>query len=634
MLTIGGILGTLVIMVVLGVRYYLNSRQVADKVTAKLAAIYGGPVQVGATSIGVQSSTLSGVAFLEEGQAGQPWLTIDRLDTDLSLLELVRGQTSPDRVTISGVKILLRFDKEGKLSTRFPEQILQSKDNEQSASIPEVSLERGQVTLRQDGNPDFVLDNVACKLQKEHGVLVLSASADNSRWGRWTLGGNLDENSKKLVMQVKSAGSVPFTESMLEALPVIPRSLWREVRFEQGETGVEGELSYDLATKEMHFAAQLHPKKMSVALPRAGLLVTDASCLITIKDDRIELRDVEASAFAGKLRATANLQLFDGGAKLDVPRVEALGLDVSRFPPGWEFPPQITGKLRGTASLRATLSPGKIETAGSGSGELDDAYVAGQPAAGPIKLELRSVAAGFRFGINKDGVPPRAADRPGTDPNATKDNATGADNYFDIHLKMKDVDLGKFEQDTGVKLPFVLAGKVSFEVNVGIPLTASRDLKKYKVHGNAQLSDFVLGDLKVSSADTEVVLANGVLQMTALKGTLARNSVPVPGAMETGGTFAGKASFPIEPLGELQLQLELKEVPLSLVGQLSGLADAVAGDLSATMTATVPGKSLKDVATWQARGYPQQADQGLRCYIHGLHGAGSPCRGHLEVGGL
>jgi hypothetical protein len=640
-------------------RRYLSSRQVADQVAAKLKTLYGGPVKVAAVDIGLYGSSVNGFELFEKDGAGSQaaWLTIEELDADISLFNLLRGDAVPGNLHVTGAKVLFRFDKEGKLLTALPSQALQGDAPGAGAAagnVPEINLVHSQIIFRKEGSPDLVLDNVHGKLAKQKDQFVLTGGAENPQWGPWKLGGQFSQDSPKIRVELKSGGTVHVTQAMLDQVPFVPSGIWGEVRISEGDTPVFLNLTYDLQDKQIHYRVDLDAARTNFQVTALALSAVNAQGKLTIEDQLVQVRNVEGEAFAGRLRVDGNLDFGSDAVRLDLYRIVADGLDVSRFPPSWDFPRQITGKLKGRASLKVVITPealvparvaeivglvgvtgaavpsrlaalalpepatSKIHTEGAGQGEIVDAHVAGQPTAAPIGLELRAVRGGFRFGgMDQEARVPaekdagRARQKEGVfvrtmsnlvlpfllgvqdkDKDAPKkDDAS----YLNINLKMKDVDLEKFEQDMNVKLPFLLAGKVSFEVKVAIPLNESRDLKKYKVHGSAQLSRFVLGDLKLESLEAEVNFKDGILSLPTLKGRL-----PPDAGESAAGTFAGTGSLQVEPVGDLKVNLKVEDLALGQIAKLGGAGDLVRGDLSGTMSAIVPGKSLTDSTTWQA----------------------------------
>lgn len=668
------LVGLVSILVVAGfaARRYLTSRRVADQVVAQLSSVYGGPVKVSGVDIGLGGSSLSGFELYETGAAGDqaPWLTVQDLNTDISVFTLLHGTVVPGDVRVTGAKVLLRFDREGKLLTSLPSQLFQGGAKESGTAvgaIPEIALQRSQLIFRKEGADDLVLDPIDVKLTRQQGHFVLSGAAANAAWGPFTLAGQFGQDSTEVRVDVTSGGAVHVTAAMLNQVPFVPASIWRAVRIAEGDTPVRLQLRYDLQARALHYQVALTPANTKVEVAAVELQATDTRGQVNINDQLVQLRGVEGKTLGGTLGLDGDLDFRSAETRLGFPRLEATGLDVSRFPASWEFPRQITGKLRGKAALAIRLTPGtvsplavadlvsliggpdvslpghlaaiglaqptssKIHTEGTGKAQIVDAYVAGQPTAAPIEITLHAVPGSFRFGGMDQGARLPALRPAGTGTpapsanvpfdkeharaflnmsmsllapfvNSTQDNTTSkkaGPSTIDISLKMKDVDLGKFEQEMNVKLPFYLAGKVSIDVKVAIPLDDSRDLKKYKVHGSVQLTDFVLGDLKLQSLDADVDVKNGLLSMSTLKGQMP--SDPGSPAGQVPATFAGAASMPLDPVGDLKAKVTFEHIPVSQLARLVGAAEPVQGDVSGSVTALVPGISLTDSATWQAQ---------------------------------
>jgi hypothetical protein len=440
----------LIVMAGFVVGQLLRSRYVADKVTAALEKQYGGAVKVSGVAIGLTGSSLSGLELFEQDQGhGDPWLSVKNIETDLSVFGVLRGHMAPSTVHLVGANVLLRFDREGRLLTSLPPQLFRARQTAgMSNSIPEIELDRSQITLRKDGATDLVLSDVRAKLGRDNDQVVVSGTAENPSWGKWGIAGQLRKDGALLSAQLRSEGAPVVTEAMLAQIPFVPNSAWREVEIVKATASAVVNVSYDLRNHQLHYGADVEVAEGTVRLPAASLDVDDVRAKVTVQDQRIDLRDVQGKAFGGTVRGDASIDLAPphGGGKeqtekrgpalemvVDVRRIEAKGLDVGRFPASWEFPKEITGKLQGTASLKVIVTPGtfafpgvagvtamlgsanvdfplsagalllaepvetKLQTEGAGSGEITEARIAGQPAAEPIGLKLHPVPGGFRF---------------------------------------------------------------------------------------------------------------------------------------------------------------------------------------------------------------------------------------------
>ena len=102
--------------------YLLNPQRMAGVVEARIASAYGGPVKLGEAHVGLSSSTLHRLEVYELEPQGlhQPWLTVDKVETDLALSSLSRGAALPRQLELEGVAISLRLDESGHLLTGLP----------------------------------------------------------------------------------------------------------------------------------------------------------------------------------------------------------------------------------------------------------------------------------------------------------------------------------------------------------------------------------------------------------------------------------------------------------------------------------------------------------------------------------
>jgi hypothetical protein len=652
----------LVVLVVAGfaARAYLRSSRVAAQVATTLQSLYGGPVQVGTAEIGLRGSSVGGLQLFEADTAARsPWLTAASVDTDISLWDVVRGHAVPHRVTVGGAAVTLRFDKDGHLLTRLPTP--GARDSDTSEEVPEIELRDGQLKLQQEGRPDLVVRAADVRLRPEGKRLVLTGLADEAAWGRCELRGGFDRDANKVDLILQTEQPVRVTQPMLSALPFIPASVWEEVQLD-GVTPARLSLHYDVANRSVSYRVDLAPHGTRVSVPVVRLQATNASGEVVVEDNLVRLRKVQGEAFDGKLRTEANLDFRRQDARLAFDSVVAEGLNVARLPEAWKLPPRITGRLFGKARLQMTLARDGIKTEGQGHGEIRNARIAGLPTDGPIVLDLRAGDGRFEF-VTRDEAqtgqagpgggfevrhfgllpvalvvaapqpparpewlwPARAADAAGTGlellfrevtslgaaavggiphkleaKKARKSSAPPR--AVEVNFKMKKVDLAQFAQGLGLKLPFPVAGRLTFAVKAAIPLESVKDLTAYRVHGTAELEHFRLADLELEQLNARVAFTEGVLRLEDLSGRLAPGAARAkvsPGA----GTLHGSARLQLAPLGKLTAQVDVKELPLERLASLAPqLAGRLQGPVSATAAAEAPADRLQAVDAWSAKG--------------------------------
>src|ERR1035438_3584246 len=150
------------------VRQYLHSSRVAQQVTQRLETIYGGPVRVGGVDVGLNSTTIDGLALYETGAettGDEPWLHIASLTADVSWWDLLGQDALPKKVTLRGAVLVLRFNRAGELLTRLPG--VPQTGGASSAIFPEMEIENGEVIFRKEGQPDFVIKNLRIQLNND-----------------------------------------------------------------------------------------------------------------------------------------------------------------------------------------------------------------------------------------------------------------------------------------------------------------------------------------------------------------------------------------------------------------------------------------------------------------------------------
>src|SRR5205807_2935825 len=130
----------------------------------------------------------------------------------------------PRHLDVRDAKVLLRFDKNGKLLTRLPSGEKSSATGKGTSQLPAINLEHSQVTLAKEGEHPLVVNDVKASLRPEGDKLVLSGEGSSPRWGRLVLGGTVNPRTDVADIHLKTADTVHVTQSMLDALPFIPAS--------------------------------------------------------------------------------------------------------------------------------------------------------------------------------------------------------------------------------------------------------------------------------------------------------------------------------------------------------------------------------------------------------------------------
>ena len=171
--------------------------------------------------------------------------------------------------------------------------------------------------------------------------------------------------------------------------------------------------------------------------------------------------------------------------------------------------------------------------------------------------------------------------------------------YFDLNLKLKNVELGPFVKGLGIELDYPIEGILSFQVKGSIPRDGVADLKRYKVKGTAQVTQLQFAGVRMETVNAELVYADGVLKLSEFKGRFAAAE---KGQDPTAGIFRGSGTLQVVPLGELTANLILDRIPLNAVAGAAGDKVPVEGTFSGQLKAWAPANNLKSPKAIEATG--------------------------------
>ena len=114
----------------------------------------------------------------------------------------------------------------------------------------------------------------------------------------------------RLEVTLRSAGTVPVTQAMLQQLPFVPDDVWREVQL-SGDTPGTVTLTFDPARPPLHYRVELEPRHTRLHIRAIDLDAEDASGRVVIEDGVVRLRDVSGRVGGGQVTTDADLD-FNG----------------------------------------------------------------------------------------------------------------------------------------------------------------------------------------------------------------------------------------------------------------------------------------------------------------------------------
>lgn len=621
-------------------RSYLGSRRAAVQVAARLEAAYQMPVELLGVDVGLHDTTLRGLRLHEVGApTGQPWAVVEQVDADVSLWDALRGEANPRRLRLRGADLVLRFDRDSKLLTRFPTL-------EGGTESPIIQLEGGRLTLQQQERPDMVITGLEGTLQPQEGRLVYHGTVADPTWGDWTADAQVDLGTSVSSLTLTTRRPVHVTPELLDRLPFVSPVVWKHVRTE-ADTPVELTVRLDPAHAAFHYRVAVQPVNAWLQVPSIDLRAEQGQGKIVVEDNVVRLTDLTGRMASGTIRTDGTLD-FQADPSVLAFDVKAEGLVLAQLPASWSLPKQIDGKLTGTANLKLTLVDGTVRTSGNGRGVIQDARLVGLPAQ-PIELKLHADGVGFQFTALRTGGPadwrafaplpaltvallgqppePPVVGQPlsvqivhavheGTRRFLDALTAGGArvvgvlsrlaerrppaakpSNYLQVNLGLQDVDLGQLIERLQVTLPFKIGGRVTIQVQAEIPLDAARDFKAYRFQGTATLPRFTLEGLELEQVRAHVVYADGILRLEEFQGQVPAPAQPRP------GSFAGTARLEVIPAGDLSARLTLERIPLARVlAAVPGGAGRAEGSFAGNVALRAPTNRLRDPATWEGSG--------------------------------
>lgn len=365
-------------------RWYLSSSGAAQQIARALRERLALPVQLKQASVGMMGgTTLGGLSVPEPGdEAAEPLLSVEKVEADLSILGALSGSL-PTRLTLSGVRLNLRFDAAGKLLTPLP-------DAGGKSTLPRIELRDVQVTLRQTGRQPVVLHGKQAVVATGDGGVTLTGSLDDPYWGDWSVSGRRkDDGAVELTLKADDAA---VTQEKLTRLPFVAPAVWQEVQAE-GRTPVKLTVRLAGSEAEVRYRLDLQPRDTRVRVAAIDLSADQASGKLTVEGARVTLRDVQGRTAGGTVALNGDLDFTSPAARLRFD-VRVGGLAVSELPASWQLPVR-NGRLTGEANLTLSLRDGKLHTVGSGKGHIRDVELAG--GTGNIELRLQGDGRRFRF---------------------------------------------------------------------------------------------------------------------------------------------------------------------------------------------------------------------------------------------
>ncbi len=563
----------------LAARLALSTGYARGVVAGKLTATLGLPVEVDHLSVGRSASS----AGFRVGD----FLVVKSAAVAVPLTSLARGNVDAGAVTLSGVTVNLRVDKDGKVLTPLPK----GSGGGDVPKVPAVHLADATLTIAQDGRPPFTLRSVSGDLTPVDGRLTFAATADDPDWGGWRATGTIDLSTKSVRVELTNPNA-PLRLDLLKSVPWVPPETWEQVH-PSGTSPATVTIDFQGPTDVFTYGVVLTPRGAGLGLPGLSVTLADVAGTVRIGGPVVTLDGLSAKLADGTVNLDGKLDFGPEPSVLSF-RANTQGVDAAKLPADWHLPKQIGGKLRGAADLTVLVhAGGRVETRGEGRGDLENGTVAGFPA--EVRLRLRGDGKRFRF---EDGeTPPKAAaPPPWLAPLLLLQPPAAPASSFGASITLREVDIAQLLERLEVKFDYKLTGQVTVVAKVAVPVSADAPEKSTTVRGTLTSKRLGFEGLTADDVSAELVYTNGVLTLSRLTAAFA------PEAGVT-GRLSGSATAAVNPRGDLTAKLILEGVPLGQVLKaVPGGPFPVSGPVSGTTEFRAPLDKLTDTATWQATG--------------------------------
>ncbi len=370
-------------------KVYLHSDDVTAQVAARLQAVLGVPVTVGAVDLGSSESAVTNIAVFEADApiGSTPFVTIGRATAAIGVTDLIAGAAEPKRIMIDDGHLTLRYDAAGHLLTRLPAA--------KATSMPELHFERGALTISKVGEPDVTFRGVDAMVSEKDGQITLVGHVTDANWGgAWAVAGALPRQPGIGMLELKHAG-LHVTQAMLRRVPFVSEEVWQHVTLE-GDTPVQLLLSLPQPPAKVGYRVALSPKNTTVHVPSIALTATAAHGNVVVENNLVMVREVRGKVADGDLHITSADLDYRTPATVMKFDLDGRRLNIRKLPPSWNLPPGLGGKLSGMSNLVVRMVDGYAIPAGTGEGRVDDAML------GPIpipnyNLKIQANRDGFRF---------------------------------------------------------------------------------------------------------------------------------------------------------------------------------------------------------------------------------------------
>jgi len=501
-------------------RWYWTSPLLAARVASKLGEMYGGQVTVGSAAVGTEETVLRDVCFFEPACPNRPWLTVERLDTDLAVAEFLEGH-APTHVNLHGVTVLLRFDDQGNLLTRLPSG--NTGPPTTLDKLPAITLADAKLFCVSSDGRQLACESLNLKLTPVRGGATLCGDAVSAALGRWSLLGTLDAQKCQIAVTAATQEYVPVSQALLAQLPFLSPATWLQVQA-NGDTIAAVTLEYDWAKGKFNYDCELFPKATSLRVAAIDLEGDALSGRVHIADGQLWFQGIKGRTCDGDLVLDGHLDLTQPALFLELSKIKLAGVDLRRFPASWTLPSFLEGRIDAAFDLKVTGASGRVHLSGTGHGQARQARIAGVDAVGPVELTLRD---------------------------------TGPATLLDWHALLPPSELSVLAKVLDITLPADSDGLIEIDAQGSLPLDTIADWRTYQASAQSVLTDGQLFGLPLKLLTLPARVTTGKLLIDKAQATLPE-----------GGTFTAQLQLGIEPPYAFHVALDPLDFNLAILDKL------------------------------------------------------------------
>lgn len=611
---VGGVLAVVVLFRV-GIGIYLATPAGKAMVSRQIGAQIGMPVEVTQVQLGLFTSSIGMRVFdpaISDPNHSEV-LAVGKAKADVSLLGLATGSVEPDWVTLDGVKITLHVAADGKVITTLPH--LSGGGGSSGGGgghLPSIKVTGGQLTIKQDGRPEFALQNLSLSVAAAGGSVKLDGAIDDPAWSKWTVTGEVNAAAKTGWVELATPDG-PLTMDRLGSVPFVPPSVWQSVQ--PNGRGAVAVRVWASPGGSVEYSVDVKPADAALTLPDASVTLTRVTGQVRVTGAKITLQGAKGEVAGGQVALDGDLD-FGADPTTVALKVSATGLDIKQLPAEWGLNKDFAGKLKGNADISLKIFPdGRIEPEGSGEGLITGVKVLGFDSDDiPIRLHKRgkklqlqqqkekadagSGDRGFVRTLARCAAPRAAQEKKPADPPAKKDAPKTDDDgptTLDATIRLRDVDVAQLLEKLQIKMDYKIGGKMTVVASVAVPVASAASTTAYQFSGEVTSPALTFEGLTVRDVAAKMVYVNGKLSLTNLSGKIDQpdKSGRAP------GSFKGSATMAVNPAGDATAKLTIDNIPLEQIARaLPGVDLSITGTVSGKVDLKSQYEKLWDPTVW------------------------------------